>query len=399
MARTEPRIAILGAGPIGLEAALYAATLKLPFSVYERGRVGEHLQQWGHVRLFSPFGLNSTSLGRDRLRTDNPGIKLPGEKDLLTGQEHRTAYLEPLAQNPLLFDQLQLGTSVLRIGRTGLLKSDLAGDPRRGAQPFRLLVRDTKGERFEEADIVLDCTGTYAKPRWLGDGGIPAIGEESSRTKIVYSLVDVLGERRADYVDRTTLVIGSGYSAATTVCDLATLAEKHAGTWVIWLAHGAKSTPLRRLVNDPLRERDQLAVRANSLATRGDGNVEFHPQTLVEAVEVGADNIFRVRGKTGGKPTTWEIDRVVANVGYSPDTALYRELQVEQCPTTLSPPRPSDGPALARNLEPNFYVLGAKSYGRNSAFLLHHGFDQVREVFTMIVGKPCNLYCPRLAGG
>ena len=57
-----PRLAILGAGPIGLEAALQAATLKLPFVVYERGRSGEHLRQWGHVRLFSPFGTNSTPL-------------------------------------------------------------------------------------------------------------------------------------------------------------------------------------------------------------------------------------------------------------------------------------------------------------------------------------------------
>jgi thioredoxin reductase len=53
-------VAIIGAGPIGLEAALYAATLKLPFTVYERARVGEHLQQWGHVKLFSPLGMNNT---------------------------------------------------------------------------------------------------------------------------------------------------------------------------------------------------------------------------------------------------------------------------------------------------------------------------------------------------
>src|SRR6266702_4350897 len=57
------RLAILGAGPIGLEAALYAAHLQLPFTVYERGRVGEHLQRWGHVKLFSPFGMNVTPLG------------------------------------------------------------------------------------------------------------------------------------------------------------------------------------------------------------------------------------------------------------------------------------------------------------------------------------------------
>jgi hypothetical protein len=34
--------------------------------------------------------------------------------------------------------------------------------------------------------------------------------------------------------------------------------------------------------------------------------------------------------------------------------------------------------------EPNFYILGAKSYGRRSNFLLSVGLDQIREVFTLI---------------
>src|SRR6266851_1988222 len=58
------RIAVLGAGPIGLEAGLYARQLKLPFTIFEQGRIGEHVWRWGHVRLFSPFGMNSTPLGR-----------------------------------------------------------------------------------------------------------------------------------------------------------------------------------------------------------------------------------------------------------------------------------------------------------------------------------------------
>jgi NADPH-dependent 2,4-dienoyl-CoA reductase/sulfur reductase-like enzyme len=36
MPHTPPRVAILGAGPIGLEAALAAAERRWPFTVYER---------------------------------------------------------------------------------------------------------------------------------------------------------------------------------------------------------------------------------------------------------------------------------------------------------------------------------------------------------------------------
>ncbi len=206
------------------------------------------------------------------------------------------------------------------------------------------------------------------------------------------------------YADKTTLVIGSGYSAATTVSNLAALAQRHAGTWVIWLARATRTQPIRRFVNDALRERDQLAVRANTLATRADGGVEFHPGSLVDAIEFrGPDKGFAVLGRRNGKETIWEAERLIANVGYSPDTDLYRELQVHECYASLGPmglaaallkhaggdclTMPAQGAATLRNPEPNFYILGAKSYGRNSNFLLRAGFEQIREVFTLIAGK------------
>jgi hypothetical protein len=227
---------------------------------------------------------------------------------------------------------------------------------------------------------------------------------------MAFGLEDIQGERSAFYADRTVLVVGAGYSAATTVCALARLAEKHAGTWVIWLARRSGSQPLRRFVNDPLRQRDLLAARANMLATRGDGNVEFHPQATIEAIDcAGPNKGFKVKVRLGaGQTKTWEVDRVIANVGFSPDTNLYRELQVHECYASLGPMNlaallkqsgddcltipPQDAAAL-RNPEPNFYILGAKSYGRASHFLLRTGFEQVREVFTLIMGKAdLNLY-------
>jgi thioredoxin reductase len=391
--RTDaPRIAVLGAGPIGIEAALYAATLGLPVTVYERGRLGEYLHQWGHVRLFSPFAVNCSALGLARLRTDDPGRRLPVGGDLLTGREHLAAYLEPLGKSPLLRDYLRLGTEVLRVGRRGLLKEEGSADARR-LQSFRLLLRQSNKERVEEADVVLDCTGTYGQSRGLGDGGIPAAGERAARPHIVAGLEDVLGDRRGHYADRTTLVVGAGYSAATTVRNLVTLAEKHAATWVIWLARGSATQPIRRIVNDPFRERDQLAVRANNLATRGDGAVEFHPQAVVESVEcAGADRGFKVAARCAGRLLSWDVDRVIANVGGTPDTDLYRELQVHESYLSLAPMAQAalldragaDPRAALRNPEPNFYILGAKSYGRNSSFLLRNGFEQVRDVFALI---------------
>jgi thioredoxin reductase len=406
MARTDaPQIAILGAGPIGLEAALYARRLDLPVTVYERGQPGQYLRHWGHVRLFSPFGMNCTPLGRAALLADNPRHDFPADGDCVTGKEHLAAYLEPLARHARVKECLRTGVEVLHVGRRGYLKDDAPGDAKRGGQPFLLQVREGKNrERVETADVILDCTGTYGRHRWLGPGGIPAVGETAVETHIAYGLDDVLGDRRSHYAGKNILVIGAGYSAATTVCNLAALAEQHPDTWVVWAARGPSTQPIKRIAGDPLKERDRLAVRANTLATRADGNVEFHAQTVIEAVEsVGKDGGFRVMARSAGRERTWEGDRIVANVGYTPDTAMYRELQVHECYASLGPMAlaaalskyagadclmvPGQGPAVLRNPEPNFYILGAKSYGRNSNFLLRAGFEQVRDVFTLITGQ------------
>jgi thioredoxin reductase len=409
-----PRIAILGAGPIGLEAALYARHLNFPVEIYERGRVAEYLHRWGHVRLFSPFGMNVTPLGLAAIRADDAQHDFPAESTCTTGREHLAAYLEPLAKTSLLRDQIHLDTQVLQVSRRGLLKNDSPGDGKRGHQPFRLLVRENKNrEKIVEADVVLDCTGTYGQHRWLGDGGMPAVGETGAEPHIAYSLEDILGERKGTYAGKNILVVGTGYSAATTVCHLVALAENHQDTWVVWLARGASTQPIKRIPNDPLKERDRLAVRANSVATRGEGNVEFHYQAAIESAEwAGPDKGFKITARVAGKPRTWEAERVIGNVGYSPDRSLYRELQVHECYATLGPMNlaaallkqgaadclqiPSLGPETLKNPEPNFFILGAKSYGRNSHFLLRNGFEQIREVFTLITGKAdLNLYMKR----
>jgi thioredoxin reductase len=407
------RIAILGAGPVGLEAALYGRKLGYRVTVYERGRVAEHVQRWGHVKLFSPFGMNATPLGRAALKAENPQYEFPTETDCLTGHDYAAMYLEPLAMTAALIESIKLETHVIAVGKAGLFKTDAA---KRAERPFRMLVRDAKGERYEEADVVLDCTGTYATPRWLGDGGLAAVGEISARPQITYGLDDILGKDRGKYAGKTVLVVGAGYSAATTICRLAELASAHPEMWIIWLVRGPRSQPLPRHSNDPLRERDRLAVQANSLACRGEGNVEFHANSVVESViSTGVDKGFKVVASIGEPPgssrrtETWDVDRIVANVGFMPDPILSRELQVQECPASQGPigvaavlakqagadclAIASCGPAALKTTEPNFYVLGAKSYGRNSHFLLRNGFEQVREVFTLITGKAdLNLY-------
>jgi hypothetical protein len=46
----------------------------------------------------------------------------------------------------------------------------------------------------------------------------------------------------------------------------------------------------------------------------------------------------------------------------------------------------SPGPGTMLNPEPNFFVIGMKSYGRGSAFLLRIGHEQVQHVISLFGG-------------
>ena len=233
------RIAILGAGPIGLEAALYARYLGYDVDIFERGQVGQNVLAWGHATMFVPFGGNRSPLGLAALKAQDPNWSAPADDAHLTGREFTQRYLQPLAASDLLTDSLHLNTEVVALGRDGLLKDELADDPERGETDFRLLLRatrphDHRRERLATADVVIDCTGTYGNHNWMGRGGIPAIGELAAQTHVDYGLCDVLGAQRERYAGRRTLLVGAGHAAASNLVALAELAAQAPDTWITW---------------------------------------------------------------------------------------------------------------------------------------------------------------------
>jgi cation diffusion facilitator CzcD-associated flavoprotein CzcO len=53
-------VAVIGAGPVGLAAAAHLITRKIPVRIYEAGdTIAANVRDWGHVRLFSPWSLNT----------------------------------------------------------------------------------------------------------------------------------------------------------------------------------------------------------------------------------------------------------------------------------------------------------------------------------------------------
>src|SRR5438876_8864398 len=277
-------LAIVGAGPIGLEAALAALDSGFDVHVFERGEVGSHPVAWGHVRMFTPWRMNLGPRSLTHLRAS--GWTPPDPEELPTGLEYAEHCLQPIARLPELKDRVHAHAQVVHVSRRGALKGDSIGKAERREHPFRLLVRDAGGrENFLHAFAMIDASGVYGQPNWAGDGGIPARGELYLRPQMSYHVDDVLDLRRERHAGKRTLVIGAGASAATVVSDLARLAGDSPGTSVAWATRKGAEAILAEIPGDPLPERRGLCQRARSLAAGGHPAVVHVGGAVVEGFE------------------------------------------------------------------------------------------------------------------
>lgn len=369
---------VIGAGPAGLECALEARARGLDAVVLEAGRVGENIRRWGFVRMFTPWEWNTTARGRAASGCNADLNEFP------TGREFVERYLEPLAASDALKDHVVEDARVTAVGRLGATRSQMIGDPRRAALPFLVIYETSEGEeRRLQAAQVVDASGVTGQPRWLGDGGVPAAGERALGDRIRYHVEDL---STLDLPTGRYAVAGSGYSAATMLEQFAARDDCR----VDWLVHGDAELPLRAIAEDPLPQRHRLAALAERVARGEFPHVTPRRGARVRACEQSAVGVALIdaRGDVLGP-----YRRVYAMVGYRPELSMLSEIQFHQCWATEGPMKmaahllgqrggdcltlEAEGPDLLKNPEPGFFVLGAKSYGRNGDFLIRRLGDQL----------------------
>jgi len=384
----ELPVAVIGAGPQGLAAAAHLIERGVPAVVLEAGdSPAAAVAEWGHVRLFSEWPELVDTAGVRLLEPTGWAAPTTGYP---TGAQWIEKYLAPLAD--ALGDRVRFGSRVIGVSRRG---RDRLVDAGRAEQPFTVHVDSAEGDGYRlQARAVIDASGTWSAPNPAGADGLPALGETAARDMLSYRIPDF--RDRDGFEGKHTVVIGSGHSAATAVLALARIARRDPRTTVTWaLRRATAGKAFGGGEADELPARGALGIRAKEAVDAG----------LVSQVTG-----FRVERviREGDRPVlvaedgrTLTADRVVVLTGFRPDLSFLSELRLELDPTLQAPARiaaevdpnvhscGSVAATGARDLaqpEPDFYLVGAKSYGRAPTFLALTGYEQVRSVVAELAG-------------
>lgn len=393
--RNDMKVAVIGAGPVGLAAAaqLYERGLN-PIVLESGSEVGNSIRQWAHVRLFSPWRYNIDKASKRLL--DSAGWNSPDPEYYPTGAELIGGYLEPLATRTVLRDHVLTSSRVTGISRVGFDKVKTAG---RSAAPFEIHYRNGTGLKSALADAVIDASGTWNSPNPAGANGLLAIGEDAASGRITYGMPDVLGRDRARYEGRTVAVLGAGHSAAGSLIELCRLTKESPATRVIWILRS--NNPGKSFgggADDKLAARGELGSELSRVV--GEGLVEVQSGFSVSHIDETAAGL-RIGAGSACCGRHLVVDQLIVATGFRPDLSFLGELRLSldpalECPPILAPlidpnihscgtVRPHGAQELAHP-EPGLYVAGIKSYGRAPTFLMATGYEQVRSIAADIAG-------------
>jgi thioredoxin reductase len=382
-------VVVIGAGPQGLAAAAHLLERGIEPLVVETGDgPAAAVTEWGHVRLFSEWPELVDSAGARLL--ESTGWTAPTE-GFPTGSQWVSSYLAPLAA--ALGEHVRYGVRVTGVGRRG---RDRLVDAGRGEQPFTVHVTDASGaESRIDARAVIDASGTWAQPNPAGADGLPALGECAASAFVSYRIPNFADAEQ--FAGEHTVVIGSGHSAATAIIELSRVAKRHSGTRITWvLRRGAVGNAFGGGEADQLPARGALGTRAQRSVQAG--IVDVVTGFRVEQIETTTSGAVLVA--EDGRALA-AANRVVVLTGFRPDLSFLSEMRLEldvalQAPVRIAaevdPNFHSCGSVQATGAkdlaqpEQDFYLIGAKSYGRAPTFLAMTGYEQVRSVVAELAG-------------
>ncbi|QPQ30804.1 NAD(P)-binding domain-containing protein [Lysinibacillus sp. JNUCC 51] len=387
-------IVIIGAGPIGLAAAAHLVEKNQSFILLEAGsEIAHNIRTWGHVTLFSPwrYNINKTA----KILLEETDWHEPILETLPTGHELIDLYLKPLAELAQIKPFIQLNSKVVGISRQ---LNDKMKSKNRENQSFKIYVEKGDDISIIEASAVIDATGTWGNPNPANSTGIWLQTEKALAEHIEYGIPDIK-VNSSRYTNKKIAVIGGGHSAINTLLSLVELQKENPSTKLVWImrknsvdeVYGGKE-------KDALEARGALGIRIQELVDTG--KIEVVTPFYISMVK--KDKKINIIGTLNDEQTVLSgFDELIVNAGNRPDFTINNELRLSidtvtesvQALAPLIDPNVhscgtvrAHGEEILRQPEKDFYIVGAKSYGRAPTFLMATGYEQVRSIAAYLSG-------------
>lgn len=385
-------IAIIGAGPIGIEAAIYARFLGYFVSIFDTRRVAHRMLDWHNRKLACPVSACTSPLGHAAIKSQNPEYVLPDPDAIWTGKEYAEQYLLPLAKTDLLFDDIHFLSPITSVSRLRTFRFEDIDPQDRCEDQFRLLVEGRhRGNWASRADIVLDCRGAFERTAGMGPGGGLAIDEATYRDSFLkHSPLDRKFESKLLLGKHAGLVGGSDRAC------------QFVHEYLDWHAENSSSR-LTWLVPCDAKERlPYVAATLERIEASGNSEIQIYSILGVEKIAQRDEDRWTLQLLLEDETTVDFHCDTLSSFPYPRETETWPELDCSRYATTgQSIPQAaslSSEPAVEAwpfvTCEPGYYRLQSDGIAWdelqqcwNAGVGIARGLEQVRRVFSIIVGR------------
>ena len=395
---TPATVAVIGGGPVGVEAALYARFLGYFVILCDARRVGSRLVRWGELPMKVSFGQATSSLGRAALHAQGVDHDLPDADSIVCYRDYVEKYLTPIAKSDLLEECMHINSPVVSVSRVHYRKYQPASIEDRSEDEFRLLLNGKiRGEFTQLADIVLDCSGEGRTPAGIGPGGGLAIGQSALREHFEVGPRDLSDKDRDRFVGKHTVLFGAGPIACHNAVQFIAFTRDNPNTKLTWVI--PKDTQHETWLNSVASISSDLAIETSRILS-GDCSGAVHIDAWgAESLTRDSHGRWQVKLLVGEEDTA-DLEADVILVAESCDPWQFVDgLGIELCPrrrltTTaaywLANQKQSEleiTPESFITSEPHYYVLGRKSVAGDPRFTFAHARQQIQQVFSLIGGR------------
>lgn len=392
-------IAVIGGGPVGVEAALYARFLGYHVLLLDSRRIGSRLIRWGNTPLSVSFGNAASPLGLAALEAQDATDGLPATEARVTCRDYVEKYLIPVAKTDLLHDEVHINSPVVSISRAHWHPGRCATLQNRADDEFRIVVDSSaRGEYSHLADIILDCSAEGRTPTGIGPGGGLAVGQRRHQQDFEVGIRDLLDRDRDRFVGKHCVMFGDDLTACYNAVQFMELAHQQADTKLTWIL--TQGTNQQVWLNKIRAQSSDLGNHLERLLSSDNQAVITMPAWGAESIERNESGRWQIHLLVGDEDQLLiEADTLLVTQTTNP-WSLASGLSIDLCShgrLTKSSAAwlasQSHNEELVVSLEscvtsePHYYVLGRKSAGGDWRFSFKHARQQIQQLFALIGGR------------